>query len=370
MNLTSLSLLVTVPASALVSNSHSDLNRPLSTLFESDSRTLTRSGTLSSDADKIKFSNYFKFQYRDTDQDGKTQHSFEVRRVRLGATMQINERASAKVSYDLAGGTARSEGELKDLMLTYKPGQPGLSITGGQFPLPLGYETATSNSVLEFPERVTVNKTLFNDERVRGVMIEHKGKTGTTFYAGVSNALTTKDKEQEGLEPGAGGQLAGFAGLKHKQGDAQFGIGYFAGKRPEFVGSVDTSPETDRRFIIADAQFENILTQGLSLRTELLIGEDRIPNSKGEAGLVANDLNGYHATLGFKSKGPSGIYLRYALFDPDEDTDGDATKEYGLAWRYSLGEGATLVVAHEIVENSSVANSPYQISTFRVQFKF
>lgn len=322
------------------------------------------------DMDKIKFSNYFQFQYRDTDQDGKSQHSFEARRIRLGATMEINERATAKVSYDMAGGTDRSDGELKDFILSYKPGQVGLTLIGGQFPLPLGYETATSNSALPFPERITVNKTLFNDERVRGVMVQHDGAKGTSCYAGVSNSLTTKDKEQDGLAPGTGGQLAIFGGFKHKQGDASFGLGYFAGKRPEFVGDVDTSPEVDRRFFVADAQIENLLTKGLSLKAELLIGEDRIPNTDGGAGLVANDLNGYHFVLGLESNPVNSMFFRFGLFDPNEDSDGDATKEYGLAWRYTFDKGASLTLAHEIVENESVANSPYQITTLRVQFKF
>ncbi len=322
------------------------------------------------DTDKVTFSNYFQFQYRDTDQSGKTQHSFEARRIRLGATMEINERATAKVSYDMAANTDRSDGELKDFLLTYKPGQEGLSIIGGQFALPIGYETATSNSVLEFPERVTVNRTLFSDERIRGVMVEQKGSTGTSWYAGVSNSLTTKDKEQDNLAPGTGGQLAGFVGVKHDAGDTKFGIGYFAGKRPEFVGTVATSPEVDRRFLVVDGQMNNLLTPGLFLKAEVLMGQDRVPSTTGGVGLVANDLNGYHATLGYKTSELTDVFVRLSVFDPNEDTDGDAIKEYGVALRYSLGKGANFTVSHEIFEDAAVANSPYQVCTFRVQFKF
>lgn len=322
------------------------------------------------DIDKIKFNNYFQFQFRDSDQAGKTQHSFEVRRARLGMSMDINERASVRASYDVAGGTARSSGELKDIVLTYKPGQEGLSIIGGQFPLPLGYESATSNNALEFPERVTVNRTLFNDERIRGVMVQQKLDGGATVYGGVANSLTTKDKEQDGLAPGTGGQLAAFAGVKFSVDKMQFGLGYFAGKRPEFVGTVETSPEIDRKFFIADAQINDILTPGLYAKAEMLIGEDRLPSTTGDLGGVAANMNGYHTVLGYKVSALSDVFTRFSVFDPDEDTDGDAIKEYGIGWRYSLGAGANMTISHEIFEDASVANSPYQVCTVRVQFKF
>jgi hypothetical protein len=320
--------------------------------------------------DKIKFSNYFQFQFRDTDQAGKTQHSFEARRVRLGATYEINDEASAKVSYDFAAGTNRSGGELKDFMLMYKPkGGNGLLFTAGQFPAPFGYETPTSSSALEFPERVAYNKALFNDERLRGLMIEQPLEGGFRIYGGVVNALSTKDAEQASLAPGAGARLAGFAGVKYKQGNAEYGLGYFAGKRPEYT-SGGTSPEVDRRFLYADAQWTNIMDTGLWFRGEVMTGEDRVPSSTGAPGNFGMDMTGYTTVLGMAIDEKNDLFARYSQWDVNRDTDGDAVSEWGLGWRHHLGSNANVTLAHEIFRDNSVANSPYGVTTFRVQFKF
>jgi hypothetical protein len=322
------------------------------------------------DTAKITFAHYFQTQYRDTDQEGKTQHSFEVRRFRFGATMQINEQATAKVSFDMAGGTNRSAAELKDVLLMYRPiGSQGLTITAGQFVAPFGYETPTSSSSIELPERVAYNKTLFNDERLRGVMVEQQFEGGFSVYGGVSNALTTKDAEQASLAPGAGARLAGFAGVKYKAGDAQYGLGYFAGTRPEYT-SGGTSPEVDRRFLYADAQVMNIMDTGLYFRGEVMSGQDRVPSSTGDPLNVATDMTGYIALLGYEMQGGHALFTRYSVFDSDTDVDGDAVSELGFGYRHGLGSGASLTLAHEIFRDPSVANSPYRVTTLRLQFKF
>lgn len=320
--------------------------------------------------DKIKFSNYFQFQFRDTDQAGKEQHSFEVRRVRLGATYEINPEASAKISFDMAAGTNRSGAELKDAMFIYKPkGSKGLAFTAGQFVSPLGYETPTSSSALEFPERVTYNKTLFNDERLRGVMVDQALEGGVSLFAGVVNALATKDAEQASIAPGAGARTAGFAGLRFKSGNDSYGIGYFTGKRPEYT-SGGTSPEVDRNFLFVDAQLNNIANTGLYFRGELMTGKDRVPKSTGNPLNVATDMTGYVTVFGYKLNGENELFARYSVFDSDTDVDGDAISELGFGWRHTLGAGATFSLTHETFRDASVSNSPYGVMTARLQFKF
>jgi hypothetical protein len=320
--------------------------------------------------DKIKFSSYFQSQFRDSNQDGKTQHSFEVRRFRFGASMEINPQASAKVSFDLAGGTNRSSAEMKDMMLMYKPvGSQGLVLTVGQFPSPIGYETPTSSSSIEFPERVTYNKSLFNDERFRGVMAEQSLEGGLSVYGGVVNALTTKDAEQASLAPGAGARLAGFGGVKYKAGDAQYGVGYFSGKRPEYT-SGGTSPEIDRNFLFVDGQWTNLFDSGLYARGEFMAGKDRMPSSTGAPGNVATDMTGYIGILGYELQGGHALFTRYSVWDVDTDTDGDAISELGFGYRHSLGSGTSLTLSHEIFRDPSVANNPYNVTTLRLQFKF
>ncbi|MEX2243994.1 MAG: porin [Fimbriimonadaceae bacterium] len=322
------------------------------------------------DTDKIKFGHYFQFQYRDTDAAGAQQHSFEARRFRFGASMEINKQAAMKVSFDAAAGTNRRGFEMKDMIFTYKPkGSEGLTLTAGQFSAPLGYETPWSSSSLEFPERVTYNATMFADERVRGVMAEQALEGGLSIYGGIVNALSTKDAEQSSLASGPGGRLAGYAGLKYKQGDFIGGVSYFAGERPEFTGGGGTSPAVDRRFLYLDAQLTNLLNSGLYVRAEAMIGSDRVPSTTGAPGNVANDMTGWHATLGYPITSGE-LFTRYSIFDPNTDVDGDGILEYGFGYRHHLGTGATLALTHEIFEMPTVANSPFGVTTLRLQFKF
>ena len=332
----------------------------------SDKKVATALG----DVDKIHFSNYLQFQYRDDNRAGKQQHSFEARRVRLGMSMDINDKAVAKVSFDAATGGDREGTQLKDLMLMYKPGTAGLTITAGQFALPLGYEFEMSNSVLEMPEKCLYNRTTFNDERVRGVMFMQSQPDGTSFYGGVSNALSTQDAEQANLAPGTGGQLAGFGGLRYAKKDVHLGVGYFAGKRPQFTGNGGTSPEVDRNFLYAEARFENVLTQGLYVHGELMDGHDRVPSSTGAPGNTAHDMSGYHVVLGYRLDPDNEVFTRYTLFDKNKDTAGDAVKEYAFGYRHFLGAGTAFTLAYEVVNDNSVSNSPYGITTARIQFKF
>jgi hypothetical protein len=164
--------------------------------------------------------------------------------------------------------------------------------------------------------------------------------------------------------------MAGFAGLKYVHGNGEYGIGYFAGKRPEFTGGGGTSPEVDRRFLYADAQWTKIMDTGLWFRGEVMTGEDRMPSTTGAPGNVATDMTGYITILGFALNPQNDVFARYSVWDIDTDIDGEAISELGFGWRHHLGSNANLSIAHEIFRDASVANSPYRVTTLRMQFKF
>ena len=64
------------------------------------------------------------------------------------------------------------------------------------------------------------------------------------------------------------------------------------------------------------------------------------------------------------------LFTRYSVFDSDTDIDGDAISELGFGWRHTLGLGATFTLSHEIFRDALVSNSPYGVTTARLQFKF
>lgn len=323
------------------------------------------------DIDKIHFSNYVQFQFRDTDQSSKEQHSFEVRRAKISMTMDVNEQSSLKLSFSVASGADRSDAELSDAILYYKPaGAKGLRLAAGQMPTPIGYEIERSSSRREFPERSAYNRQMFNGERVRGFMVEQALEGGFTGYAGVSNALTVKDKEQAGLAPGTGGKLAGFGGLRFQQGPYTLGAGYYAGTRPAFTSTSGTSPEVDRRFFYLDAQVEDVLTKGLYVRGEAMLGRDRLPSSSGGPLKTATDMDGYHAVFGYHIDDENELFTRYSVFDADTDSDGNAMRDYGFGYRRILGSGVSLTLTYELFEDPTSSDSLYPVTTLRAQFKF
>ena len=63
---------------------------------------------------------YFQFQFRDSDQMGKEQSSFNFRRVRVGYKHQLNDKADLKFNFDLAAGDNQTSAELKDVILNYQ----------------------------------------------------------------------------------------------------------------------------------------------------------------------------------------------------------------------------------------------------------
>ncbi len=319
----------------------------------------------------FKPSAYFQFQFRDTDEPGAEQHAWALRRARIGATYTIDSRTSAKMSFDAATGTSQTGLELKDAILSFKLTTvgPATMLRAGQFPLPLGYELERSSSVREMPERSKANRTLFNGERVRGAMVERVVGEGLTAYAGLVNSLAVKDKESSPSSNTAGEQAA-LVGIRYARENVSLGLGYMAGKRPAFTGGGGTSPEIDRHFLVADAGATHIAGTGAYARAEALVGKDRLPNSVGAPGRVGNDLNSYQLLVGYEFDARNQLFGRYGAFDPDQNSDGDLFKEYGVGYRYLLSPGSMLTLAWEVNEDPTKTPKRFNIGTLRYQVKF
>ncbi len=276
---------------------------------------------------KVKDGVYVQFQWRDSNQPGSKQHSFNLRRIRMGGTWVVDGSTEMKVSFDLATGTAQLAAELKDAFLTWKMQKSettaGTNMIAGQFSMPLGYEIARSSSSREFPERARYNTVMFNGERVRGVMFEHGVDESTTVFAGLMNALSIKDSEQATIAPGPGGRMAGFAGINFTTPNSAFGLSYMTGKRPETAGG---APEVTRQFMYGHFEYIGLVDPNLWIRGEGMMGKDRIPGAL----TAAQDMNGYHLLMGYNISNRNQVFVKFAEFDPNTDTDNNSHKEYGI----------------------------------------
>lgn len=314
---------------------------------------------------------YFQFQFRDTNEAGSEQHSWMVRRARIGGTYTIDDRSSAKFSFDAATGTSQSGFELKDAILSYKltTKGPATTLKAGQFPVPLGYETERSSSVREFPERARYNNVIFAGQRLRGAMVERAIGDNVMAYAGMANSLTVKDKEHNPTT-GPGGSQSGFFGARFENGTVSAGLGYLVGKRPLFTGGGGTSPEVNRRFLVLDAGAVNMWGTALTARGEVLVGKDRMASTIGAPGNTEKDVTAYHLLLDYRLNTRNEVFARIGTLDFDADTAGNTFREYGVGYRYFVTPSSTITAAWEVNEDPTLVRKRFNVGTVRWQLKF
>lgn len=339
---------------------------------------------MQSDIAKMKkpgISNYVQFQWSDTQQQSgrTTNDGFQVRRIRLGQKNKLDDKTSIKVSFDLATGSNRVAAELRDALLIYDLEPAGTSSVRqfilGQQPLPLGYEIERSSSDREFPERALYNTTLFAGERDRGVQYRQGIGPKTFVHIALWQGMTVSDPQQsaDGFRD-ADNTLAYSAGFRHQDGRYEVGAAYFHGQRSGFTPTIDPLnpvPAVDRNLVYLDGTVSNFLAPDLSLRGELMFGEDRPPVG-GKTDPVyrrQTDVLGYQLQLSYKANARSQFHLRYQRFDPDTTSSpDDAVQGFGFGYTYWVHPGAKVTISYEVFdeEGTEIRNNVW---TIRSQFK-
>ena len=334
------------------------------------------------DLKRNKESSYLQFQYRDTNQNGGANDAFAMRRVRLGSTQTIDPKTSVKWSFDIATGTNTTTAQMRDAYLIYdaEPSldKVGLQFTGGQQPLPLGYELERSSSEREFPERSQYNQRMFNGERSRGINIKYGIAKNSYVHVGGWDALSFNDPEQANIAPGPQNRLAMSGGIRNFGKHHDVGISHYAGERASFVtgtgATAVTHPRIDREFTYLDATLIGIFLPQLYVRAEWMFGKDRVPvTGTPTSPRLQTDMTGHQIQVGYNLSYNNQINFRYEQFDPNKDVPNNAIIGYGAAFIHYLNPGARITAAHEIFDDASragVGQQRYHITTLRVQFKF
>lgn len=322
---------------------------------------------------RFRAGNYVQFQYRDTNEPGGSPDAFSLRRFRISQTNIVDPRTSMRLSFDVATGTDTLQAQLRDAQLIYdiEPTdvKVGVQLLLGQQPLPLGYELERSSSEREFPERTYANRTMFNGERGRGLYLRYGIGMNSLIHLGVWDALTFNDPEQRGRAPGVGSRLGVSAGFRFYSTTYDFGISYFAAKRPAFTASNQTSPEVDRRFLFLDGSYIGLLVPNLFVRAEAMFGKDRVPSTAADPKRTAKDMLAWHVVLGYNLSPRNQIALRYEQFDADRDTAGNAVHGHGAAYIYYINPGARATAAYEVFFDPARTPNRYHVATLRLQFR-
>lgn len=324
-----------------------------------------------------KFNGYIQFQYFNSDQHGGSQpNAFVVRRARLGLVQTIDPRATLRLSAEFAEGTSRQDTRLKDAILDYdmKPSFGFASkISFGQMPVPIGYDLERSDADRELPERAVYNRTMFNNERSRGVVVRATPVKHVEAGLGAMNAMTIDDPEQSGLAPGQGSELAGLAYLRVVGQGYRIGVSGFTGQRPTYTAASITSPEVKRSFLYFDAEYHPAFVPKLTVRAEAMTGHDRVPSTTAAVTKTGKPMSGFQATATYDISNKHQLNFRLQQFDPDLSTGGNAINAYGMSYQYFLSPAAKFQLSHELFTDesrSSINQRRYYQTTLRLQFRF
>jgi len=384
---------------------------------------------------KIKVSGYIQSQFQTAESDGigtlaggnfpSGVHSrFLVRRGRVKVYYD-NDLTQYVLQIDVTqNGVA-----IKDAYATIKePWLKAISLTGGIFKRPFGFEISYSSSDRESPERTRVIQTLFPGERDLGAKIEiAPPETSPLSFLnlklGVLNGVLNTANENDNYK-----DLLGRAGVQlpfAEQGLAiDGGVSLYSGKvrsNSRALYKLDTGVKNyaidstasnagsyfDRRYVGADIQlyYDLPVLGGLSLRGEYITGKQPGTSSSSQfynpgstvTPLYQRNMAGWYVNYVQNIGLQHQFVLKYDEFDPNTDVQGGdigapgrnltaADLKYttlGIGWIYHWDANVKFTFYYDMVTNEKVNASatttallPFKedikdnVFTIRMQYKF
>lgn len=334
---------------------------------------------------KLKISGYLQTQFQYGEKDAslnvggnnenkdKGFNRFGIRRGRLKFTYEENI-ASGVIQIDL---TDKKGVTLKDAYLKIKdPWYQTSAIKGGIFDRPFGYEISYSSSKRESPERSTVFRALFPEERDLGLALFFQ-PPGTSvlknlrFEAGFFSGNGIKkeiDNKKDFI-----GHLSFSGKLK---GKLIYGIGasYYHGfvyqgseniyEMEDYHFILDNDPDhigkfSKRQYAGLDAQLKYLGNIGSTqLRAEYLVGKQPggkdFTGSPNSGSLSAHDIylrkfnGGYIMLIQEIGKLPLSAVVKYDWYDPNTQTSG---KEIGYNTNTGIADMAQYTIGFGVVWN-------------------
>jgi hypothetical protein len=308
----------------------------------------------------------------------------------------------------------------KDIYLVVRdPWTQTLSLTGGVFNRPFGYEIAYSSSSRESPERARFTQSLFPGERDLGWMLTIQGpKTSTWnflkiqggFFEGNGIGPVTK-KKKDFIGQISISKSAMDERIKYGIGASYYDGGvyqpttnlYSISNGTYKADAVTIGKFAKRQYVGVDAQFSVETGLGLTtLRGEYVSGKQPSvagsPNSftaNPTADLYMRNVKGAYAYFVQGIKGTKHQFVfKYDLFDPNTKLSGDqigvtaagmkastaGDLKYtttGIGWIYAYDASLKLMAYYDMVKNETSRNlAGYSkdlkdnVFTLRLQYKF
>jgi len=380
---------------------------------------------------KLKISGYFQPQFQSSQIDslGSGPKDMKVGSARNGSeTTDYNRfgvrRGRLKATYEDFGSIGVAEFEITEKSVTVKnlhatvldPWVGVVSLKGGIFDRPFGYEIGYSSSRLESPERSRITQTLFPDESDLGsILIIQAPKTSSwnplKLEAGLfaGNGISQDNDSKK--------DFIGHLSYSKSTAKAKFGLGasLYSGsifQPTKFVYSmtdgafaVDSAATNkngfaSRQYLGFDAQFSTESILGLSsIRAEYLMGKqpgsNSSTNSPNATTVVTADtyirkfVGGYVHFVQDILDTKHSLVIKYDWYDPNTDIDGTkigvakktgkadmAYATLGLGYLYRMNNNVRLSAYYDIITNETTSVKGYysnvndNLITVRLQFKF
>ncbi|MFW6244814.1 MAG: porin [Fibrobacterota bacterium] len=382
---------------------------------------------------KINFSGYVQAQFRYApDTAGLTDsdygNRYDVGTFQGGsfpdATRSLFDirRARVKISYasDLSKMVLQFDGKptgasIKDAYLQFtEPFLKSISLKGGHFNRPFGFEISYSSSKRESPERSRLFQTIFAGERDLGLSLEYSPSGDLPKVARLFNfkggvfAGNGLNKEYDDVRDFMGrlgisvpvanqnlsvdGGISGYAGAVRSLNDTLFTV-----EDGEWVSTEGNNrKEIDRQYLGYDLQltYGNVpIFGGVTLRGEYVHGrqpagaESTASLKKGAPSgnpLYIRNFSGYYA-MGILDIAPinSKLVAKYDVYLPNNEINqsdkGIADMTYttiGGGLVYQLDENIRFWAYYDRIRNEAVNASPFSadvndnVFTFRIQYKY
>lgn len=417
----------------------------IDTLNVLDQRVTTLEDALQS-SKKLKVSGYVQTQWQSSQIDslGKSSQDMKVGATKAGSeTTDMNRfgirRGRIKVAYEDFGSTGVLQFDLTEKGLALKdaylnildPWVGYVSLKGGIFDRPFGYEISYSSSRRESPERSRIFQTLFPDERDLGVsLILQAPKTSpwnvlrleAGLFAGNGIAQDNNSKKDF---------IGHLSYNKLLTSDIKFGLGasYYLGSVAEtnkYIYSVSSGAFSvdslsnikkdgyaKRQYVGFDGQLSINSVFGLtSIRGEYLFGvqpansanssSPKTGNIGGTDNLnttsfvpggtdtyIRNMAGGYVHFIQDIADTKHSIVVKYDWYDPNTDITGSqigvgsktgktdiAYSTLGLGYMYRMNNNVRIMAYYDIVSNETTRVKGYfknvndNLVTVRLQYKF
>jgi len=387
-------------------------------------------------AKRLKITGYVQVQYQKADTAGISSYAggdftstvdnrIAVRRGRVKFAYD-NENAQAVMQFDI---TEKGLG-IKDAYLSLTdPWLNTISLTGGVFDRPFGYEISYSSSARETPERSRVFQTLFPGERDLGARLTFQApKTsrwnflkldlglmdgnGTnvetdSYKDFIGHLSATKSSRDEKLKWGIGASYynGGYGAATTKS----FSMKEVGGVQAFTESAITKGDKTNREYLGLDGQISYDWALGITqVRAEYLMGTQPGADKKtgsltaAASGDVYNrKFNGYYAYfIQNILQTPLQAVVKYDVYDPNTAVSGNEIGQsatgavatgagdikystIGLGLNYRWSSNVKFMAYYDIVKNETTSlihttstltdlshDRKDNVFTFRVQYKF